>query len=381
MNSRKPARPDVIRVFDAVRTTHLERMREMSNGLLLYRTRRYDFDEARAAEVNAECASRFAIAWRIIQANPRVIEINEPSLVSAWPTILLCIAAAQVNNLRARSKPRVVFYAIDNFDPTSTFRGYLPFLPEKLARIVVRFVIFSVMRSTERVAFGTVGSMEMYANLLGPNWKKWVRHRMFPALGSPCACAVTEVKNPVRVAFVGSFEARKGIQEVMASWDLLQKRVPEATLSLVGKGPLLTEVERWAHDRADVSLQIDPPREEIHRTLREAHCLVLLSQPSPTWREQVGLPILEGLSHGCEIVASSETGIASWLAEHDHFVLDPRCEPSDLAHAITQALASTRSTGDILDTLPAQDSRVSADHWLTTSDDHIEAAVGRGRKC
>jgi glycosyltransferase involved in cell wall biosynthesis len=81
---------------------------------------------------------------------------------------------------------------------------------------------------------------------------------------------------------------------------------------VIGAGRLLPEVRAWADGRDDVDLEIDPPRARVHEAMRESSVLVLLSQPHGHWREQVGLPIVEGLAHGCEVVTTSETGLASW---------------------------------------------------------------------
>ena len=65
---------------------------------------------------------------------------------------------------------------------------------------------------------------------------------------------------------------------------------------------------------------------------------MLPSQPTSAWREQVGLPIVEGLSYGCTIVTTTETGLAGWLSEHRHRVLPADANEAQLAAAIIDAL-------------------------------------------
>ena len=91
---------------------------------------------------------------------------------------------------------------------------------------------------------------------------------------------------------------------------------------------------------------------------------VLLSQPTPTWREQVGLPVVEGLAHGCTVVTTTETGLAGWLAAHGHEVLPPGAPDGEVAAAVDRALGRRRPAGDVLADLPAADGRLAADRWM-----------------
>lgn len=65
--------------------------------------------------------------------------------------------------------------------------------------------------------------------------------------------------------------------------------------------------------------------------------LILLSQRVGSFREQVGFPITDGLAHGCEIIATSETGVAGSLAEHGHSVVAPEAPASRVADEIGAA--------------------------------------------
>lgn len=95
---------------------------------------------------------------------------------------------------------------------------------------------------------------------------------------------------------------------------------------------------------------------------------MLPSQPRDLWREQVGLPIVEALAHGCRIVTSSETGLAAWLRENGHPVLAPDAPADAWAAAVATTLTGdAQAESDatrILSALPAEDGRLAADHWL-----------------
>jgi glycosyltransferase involved in cell wall biosynthesis len=170
------------------------------------------------------------------------------------------------------------------------------------------------------------------------------------------------------VAFVGDLAERKGIALLLAAWSSIEEREPDARLTVIGKGDLESVVRNVADQHASIEMLVDPPRHEIHRTLAAAAVLVLLSQRTVTWREQVGLPILEGLAHGCQVVTTSETGIADWLQDHGHDVVGPLASAGDVADVVLTALRRRRSAASALGDLPARDGRLAADDWLSSGE-------------
>jgi glycosyltransferase involved in cell wall biosynthesis len=188
---------------------------------------------------------------------------------------------------------------------------------------------------------------------------------VIPGISSPRRGAADgEIPDERRLVFLGAFDERKGVRQLLEAWPLVGDLVPDPELLLLGKGPLLD----WVRDRAGslrgVSLVIDPQREEIWSALSESRVLYLLSQPAPGWKEQIGLPIVEGLSVGLEVIASSETGIADWLTQNGHRVLGPDASAEAIAHAVAEALQTTRPRAEIVATLPDVDGRLVADRWL-----------------
>jgi glycosyltransferase involved in cell wall biosynthesis len=168
----------------------------------------------------------------------------------------------------------------------------------------------------------------------------------------------------MQACFLGSFQHNKGILQVLESWPLVREALPDARLIVLGQGTLINQVEQMTKSDSSISLRIAPTRRTIRDTLRASVCLVLLSRRTPTFREQVGLPIVEGLEQGCEIVTTPETGIADWLAEHGHAIVENPDSPQDVAAAIVRALTSDRLPEDIVAALPSEDARLEADRWL-----------------
>lgn len=361
------------RSYTVLRTAHLERARDFRPASILYGRRRYDFDPSLAEGLDLHPTSPPAVLAALLR-NPRVtaVEVNEPLQLDALPRSLAVVAAARLRKLRGRPL-QVVSYAIENRDPfdraarAQLVRGAGAVTAAK-RRVKLAGQLAGarlLAASLDRLAFGTPGAESLYRRRLGPALRG-VAQRTLPALPAPCTCPHRD-RDADRVLFVGALHSRKGITQLLAAWPGVLAARPSARLLVLGAGDLLPEVRDVAAQPAvagSVEVVVDPPRAEIHAAQRSASVAVLLSQRSPRWREQVGLPVVEGLAHGCAVVASTETGLADWLAGHGHRVLDPDCGPELLAQAVVAALTEGRSAGDVLGDLPAVDGRRTADEWL-----------------
>jgi glycosyltransferase involved in cell wall biosynthesis len=350
-----------VRIFDQARSAHFERLGELTAALFVYRRRSYDFEPGPAHE-RARALSRVRTLSLLIRERPRVVEINEPGAINTWPSTIPYVAVIRAMNRFGLSATDVVVYAIENGDPIAQVGGRLR-LPRPLAAALTRAVFrFLVPRGT-RFAFGTDQAREQYLRSL-PDLENRARTTVFDPLAPRCTSCDLASKDEDTVAFVGSFEARKGLPELLDEWPRVKAVRPNARLHLLGQGPLAEEVIEFASGREEVSVTIDPTRSEIHRALASATSLALPSRRHRYWREQIGLPILEGLSHGCEIVTTDETGIASWLREHGHQVVRAHEPGMELANAIERSLSAARPVAEVLAGLPQVDGRTRADRWL-----------------
>jgi glycosyltransferase involved in cell wall biosynthesis len=355
-----------VRIYAGLRSAHLERFPHMTPARVLYTSHRDDFDQSLIDPANPpERLGRLDVLRELLRRHHDVVEINEPALVGNWTFLLAQVAAARLRAFVSRRPTAVVTYCIGNADPAAELRARWR-LPPAAARVATTATYRLVVRGIDRMAFGTAGSAEAYRRYVDPVRLR-TETRLFEALPSPCPCLGSGgVRNPTQVLFVGSLVPRKGIAETMAAWDALRSRRSDAMLRIVGRGRLEPEVTAWAATRPEVTLEIDPPRARVHEVLRESAVLVLLSQPWGHWREQIGLPILEGLSHGCEIVTTSETGLAAWLAGHGHAVVAPDSAPDEVAGHLDAALQRAGTRRGSLGELPRTDARIEADRWMMT---------------
>jgi glycosyltransferase involved in cell wall biosynthesis len=355
-----------VRVYGSLRTAHLERFRETEPADVLYTGTRRDFDESLIDPAHPPVRlSRWSVIRRLARAPYAVVEINEPAMVDRWGFLLALVGTVRLAGALHRRRTSIVTYCIANADPAEELRERWR-IPTTVGRVVVRAVMVVLVASLDRVAFGTSGSEDLYRSFVGAN-RLADRARRFEGVPSPCGCGdVVHERVQDRLLFVGGFVERKGIRQAMRAWDSVRTRRPSATFVIVGHGVLEREVQVWAAQRPEVTVIVDPPRPEVHRQLRRAAVLILLSQPHRHWREQIGLPILEGLSHGCEIVATTETGLASWLDDHSHAVGPPDASAREVGDQIVAAFDRARErTGSLAD-LPPIDQRIAADHWMIT---------------
>jgi glycosyltransferase involved in cell wall biosynthesis len=357
-------------LYESVRTVHLERASGQEPTAIVYRYRRYDFDESLTVGIEMVQASPIAAARLVARSHLRVLEINEPLMLGSLPTTALALFLISLRGFAGKKRPTVVTYAIGNDDP---FIARAPLrvrtaIRRRLERILARYV----WRHTDRIAFGTEAARLTYAGIL-PQASGPVS-RLIPALPAACALCASDAPSET-IVFLGAFSVRKGFDLVLASWAIVSEALPSARLQLLGKGPMEPEAIALASRDERVSLVVDPPRSLIHDGLRSAQVLVLPSQSSPTWREQVGLPIVEALSHGCSIVTTEETGLASWLEDHGHSVVPSSADAAALAEATVAQLRRQREAGDVLSDLPATDGRLAAENWLVNDEDSLHASA------
>jgi glycosyltransferase involved in cell wall biosynthesis len=353
------------RYYRGARSVHLERLATFAPGDFLYFKPMYDFDEALAATLPTVHRVRFGqVLWRVLRRTYDVLELAEPYTPSALPQNLAITLASHLSSLAPGTPTRLVTYAIENADLPAKL-AVKTHLPTAIVRRLVKALVGFCFNRLDRVVFGTQAALDNYSALLGANRLAKTPPRHTLIWGLPTAESDLHDDRPgERLVFLGALDSRKGISNLMMVWDEVAKRIPGAELGIMGKGPLEAEVLAWAAERPSVSVDIDPPRQIIRDRLAGATALFMLSQPSPLWKEQIGLPILEGLGFGLEIVASTETGISRWLREHGHRVLAPDAGDAHLVEAIVGALQTQRSPSRVADDLPQLDGRLAADQWL-----------------
>lgn len=347
------------RLYESLRTAHLERAQTFEPASIVHLIRRYDFDEQAAIGLDIQQAPRFRAAYIIARARLDVLEINEPLMLTSLRTTALALAFMSVLRSVGRKQPLIVTYAIGNTDPFDT--PHAKTLRSRVRRMIDSALAAFVWRRVDKIVYGTEAARAVYRSSL-PS-REGMDEKLILPLPHACDCP-TVPRDPNTIVFLGALAERKGFSLLMSAWSVVRADNPDARLKILGKGALQRTAEQLAAEDTRVSISIDPPRSMIHAELNRAQVLVLPSQQTETWREQVGLPILEGLAHGCSIVTTTQTGLAPWLSKHGHSTIHPDSTPDELASALVSQLRVRRLGADVKSDLGDVDGRLTADRWL-----------------
>lgn len=350
-----------VRLYHQLRTAHLERAVQLPPATIVYGARRYDFDDRLTARLDLVQTSGLGAAWWMCTHDVTTLEVNEPLYRQSVRRTAVALTGLRAGQLVRRGpRPQVVCYAIENLDPSelpppTTRRA-------RLARRVDARLASLVWHRVDRVAFGTEASAHLYGRVLPRRVGRATQ--VVPALPAAQVRPDEVSKTPGAMLFLGAFDDRKGVRQVLAAWPSVRSARAAGRLLVLGKGPLEGLVRARAVADPTIEVEVDPSRERIREALEDSQVLVLPAQPTPGWREQVGLPIVEGLSYGCTVVCTAETGLASWLRQHGHHVLEDPLSEDSLVAALVRALRHPLPVAHVLASLPAQDGRLVADAWL-----------------
>jgi glycosyltransferase involved in cell wall biosynthesis len=156
------------------------------------------------------------------------------------------------------------------------------------------------------------------------------------------------------VLFVGVLERYKGVDVLAEAWPRVLERNPEASLRVVGDGPLAATIEQLGV-RCDRSLSSF----EVARAFDESSVLVLPSRSE-------GLPriVIEAFCRGRAVVGTRVGGIPDIVEDGVSGLLVGPEDPAGLADALARCLADRALLQRLSD-----GARASAEPWLQTPDE------------
>ncbi|WP_322409924.1 glycosyltransferase [Microbacterium invictum] len=330
----------------------------------MYLEASYDLD-GELLEATGRSATRVSY-WSLVPAlrerRPKVLELNEAFQVNAWP--IMALVSIWLAFTQRRTRPRIVFYAIENLDPIESLRSRLR-STQRVAILILSLALRFVVPTPDRVCFGSQAAEENYRRR-APNLVARAETRLIEALPAPTSSVQTAPE--MAAIFVGSFEDRKSVLQTSEAFTLLARKHPDWCFTVAGKGPLQREVQSILNG-GTVELRIDPPRAVVRDLIRRSSVLVLASRPTPRWKEQIGLPILEALAEGLTVVTTPDTGLASWLSANGHYLTQSSPSGSQIAKEVEKAIISPLPRAVVVSTLPAVDARIAADTWMNGWDD------------
>jgi phosphatidylinositol alpha-mannosyltransferase len=138
------------------------------------------------------------------------------------------------------------------------------------------------------------------------------------------------------ILFVGRFEPRKGLLDLLKAYWILRKTGCDCRLLVVGGGPQEREARRYVLTRRMGGVEFlgrvsDEERDALFKTA-DVYC-------SPaTGRESFGIVLLEAMAAGTAIVCSDIHGYKGVARRGREALLVPPHEPKDLAGALARVL-------------------------------------------
>lgn len=289
----------------------------------------------------------------------RVLVLPEPLWIRYWPAAVGTALGARFLRFALR-RPRLVVasYAIDNLEPAERLThprlDRWPSLNRVFGRALTGLVRASVRLTVDRMVFGTLDAYTNYeSSAILPTRRHALSACVVPEFDGVCSSCYPEgvidgAPREREVVFLGELSVRKGVDVLLSAWEKSVLRTQGWRLTICGSGDLESDVT--AAVNADPTIQHrHPGRDEVHALLRRAYAVVLPSQRVPRWREQVGLSLLEGESHGCRLIVSAESGAALELSERAGARVVAPGDVYALAEALNhlpeQSPAAPRETG------------------------------------
>jgi glycosyltransferase involved in cell wall biosynthesis len=166
--------------------------------------------------------------------------------------------------------------------------------------------------------------------------------------------------------------ANKGIDTVLHAFALVRRSVPEATLLVMGAGPMEAMVRHAAADpRSGVEMVPQGDSDAVARTLRRGSVFVTAPRATWKWNEQFGLAYLEAMATGLPVVTTV-------CGTNGEAVQPPNVRTANNPEALSAALIRFLADESLRRKVGAENrTRVLAEHDLAASCAAMGAAFGR----
>jgi glycosyltransferase involved in cell wall biosynthesis len=276
-----------------------------------------------------------------------LLEVAEPLWLGEWVRALRYVVLLKVFRVAVpgRRPVAVATYAIENLDARArlSFRSLdsRPLLGAVASRLLTAAVGVSLLL-LDVVVFGTTGASENYRGVFG-RFLRRTRSAVLPPRVDACRVCGPDVahgapRDPT-VLFLGAPGERKGFAVLMAAWELSAGH--DRGWRLVVADP---DGESDPDLPPGVSIRRKLPRPAVHELLRSAAVVAMPSVRLRRWREQIGLPLVEGLAHGCRVVTTTETGLAEDLRGHPLVTFTTPGDPESLADGLRRVMDADPGT-------------------------------------
>jgi len=147
------------------------------------------------------------------------------------------------------------------------------------------------------------------------------------------------------VLFVGRIVREKGIPELLEAFLRVRERLPDLRLTLIGEGPMVSEVRSFAIEHSlqhVLSLPGVVQNRELPSHIRMADIVVSPSIAVDAWAEQVGMVNIQSIACGTPVVTTASGSIPEFIEDGVSGVVVPEKDPSALASAMIRLLTDAQ---------------------------------------
>lgn len=168
-------------------------------------------------------------------------------------------------------------------------------------------------------------------------------------------------REPGRILYVGHLETRKGVDILLDAFAVLHTKMPEATLTFCGDGPLAPKLQYLASRIGDGS------RVQFIESVGDAELLNLYLTASlaaiPSRYEGFSIPLLEAMQLGTPVVAARTSALPDVAGETVIFVNS--LDPAEWAASLENAL---RNPGLLQTNVRAARERAAEFQWSASAE-------------
>lgn len=143
-----------------------------------------------------------------------------------------------------------------------------------------------------------------------------------------------EPKVPGKVIFTGTLNENKGIYQLIKAWNLVKAKVPDAELTVFGKGPV-QKIQAYLKPEVlpSVSFKGHVPRKELFKELCSASVAVF-----PSYAENFAFAPMEAMACGTAVVYTSRSSGPELITNKVNGMLVDPGDTDEIADAITYLL-------------------------------------------
>lgn len=171
------------------------------------------------------------------------------------------------------------------------------------------------------------------------------------------------------VGFVGRFEGRKGLMDVLEAWPSVAAAVPRAHLVLAGGGEL--EDEAAGRARGLPRVRLLGIRKDVPAVMKALDVLLVPSR----W-EGFGMVALEGLAAGTAVIAARASSLPEIVRDGIDGRLVPHGDPGELAAAAVGLLTDDAERARLRGAGPARAAEFSPELMIDAFEAVLERAAG-----